>query len=132
MQLIHPLILQALLLALTTTHLASATVTRQECVSQGGQVVGDIGDGAIFGPNYICENSGEPPTDVVVPGPEEPIATEGEVCCGGIPPTMISEADCEANYLRLTWVNPDGEFCSDDITGYNIYYKRTKPTNTKA
>ena len=58
-------------------------VSRQECQEQGGQVVGDIGDGAIFGSDYLCEVNNLPPTDVVVSNSGEPIAIEGEVCCGG-------------------------------------------------
>lgn len=45
--------------------------------------MGDIGNGAIHSPDYICDNNGLPPTDVVVADPGEPIAIEGEVCCGG-------------------------------------------------
>lgn len=33
--------------------------------------------------DYVCESNGEPPIDTVVAGEGEPIATEGEVCCGG-------------------------------------------------
>ena len=62
-----------------TTH---AELTRQECTDQGGIIVGDIGNGAIFEPDYLCED-GNPPTDFVVPAPGQPIASEGEVCCGG-------------------------------------------------
>lgn len=61
----------------------SAELTRQECVNQGGVVVGDIGDGSIFREDYVCETDGLPPIDVVVPLAGEPIADEGEVCCGG-------------------------------------------------
>jgi len=57
------------------------TVSRAECVDMGGQVVGDIGDGAIHRPGFLCAN-GEPPLATVQPLPAEPIATEGEVCCG--------------------------------------------------
>jgi hypothetical protein len=60
-----------------------SSISRQECQDQGGQVVGDIGDGAIFGADYICENNGLPPTDPVMASSGEPIAIEGEVCCGG-------------------------------------------------
>eukprot|EP00529_Nitzschia_sp_RCC80_P033459 CAMPEP_0113463594 /NCGR_PEP_ID=MMETSP0014_2-20120614/12737_1 /TAXON_ID=2857 /ORGANISM="Nitzschia sp." /LENGTH=207 /DNA_ID=CAMNT_0000355591 /DNA_START=735 /DNA_END=1358 /DNA_ORIENTATION=+ /assembly_acc=CAM_ASM_000159 len=60
----------------------SGQITRQECTDTfGGTIVGDIGNGAIFSPNYRCEQSNEPPIDVVVPVEGEPIASEGEVCC---------------------------------------------------
>jgi len=60
----------------------SGQITRQECTDTfGGTIVGDIGNGAIFSPNYRCEQSNEPPIDVVVPAEGEPIASEGEVCC---------------------------------------------------
>jgi hypothetical protein len=61
----------------------SADLTRQVCVDQGGVVVGDIGNGAIFEEGYVCPTDGLPPIDVVVAGPGEPMAIEGEVCCGG-------------------------------------------------
>ncbi|CAB9513566.1 expressed unknown protein [Seminavis robusta] len=59
---------------------ANAAITRQECTDQGGTVVGSAGDGAIFEPGYMCEATSAAPTDTVV---DEPIATDGEVCCGG-------------------------------------------------
>ena len=62
---------------------ASSAISRQECLAQGGEIVGDIGNGAIFLPDYVCVIDGLPPTDVVVAGFNEPIAIEGEVCCGG-------------------------------------------------
>ena len=97
MYLIRSLALPVLLLS-SASSIVSATVSRQECENQGGQVVGDIGNGAIFSPNYVCENSGEAPTAIVVPEPGEPIATEGEVCCGGTASnaSFLSEADCQA------------------------------------
>lgn len=55
-------------------------LSRAECTERGGVVVGDIGDGAIHDPNYLCSN-GEPPIGTIVPQPGEPIAVEGEVCC---------------------------------------------------
>lgn len=67
----------------TFPSLATASVTRAECVdSLHGIIVGDIGNGAIFQSNYRCDSNGQPPLDVILPGPGEPIATEGEVCCG--------------------------------------------------
>jgi len=58
-------------------------LTRQECRDRGGVVVGDIGNGAIHRDDYICDSSGEPPIGEIVPAAGEPIAIEGEVCCGG-------------------------------------------------
>ena len=57
-------------------------VTRTECQAQGGSVVGDIGDGAIHRPDYRCAN-GQPPLGTIKAEQGEPIAVEGEVCCGG-------------------------------------------------
>ncbi len=57
-----------------------AALTNAECTAKGGQVVGDIGDGAIHKPDYVCP-SGSPPMAKIQPGPDEPIAVEGSVCC---------------------------------------------------
>jgi len=59
--------------------------TREECSNISGIIVGDIGDGAIFEEDYICDSSGEPPLGNIVQT-EEPFAIEGEVCCG--PPIL--------------------------------------------
>jgi len=56
------------------------TLTREECTSQGGTIVGDIGDGAIHRPEYRCE-SGMPPIGTIKALEGEPISIEGEVCC---------------------------------------------------
>lgn len=55
-------------------------LSRAECQAKGGEIVGDIGDGAIHKPDYVCP-SGERPTGTIKPAPGEPIAIEGEVCC---------------------------------------------------
>jgi hypothetical protein len=73
----------SLLLASAFPSISMAQISRQECVDQGGEVTGDIGDGSIFQPDYLCTNSNEYPTDIVVAQEGEPIAIEGEVCCGG-------------------------------------------------
>lgn len=78
-------------------------VSRDECVQQGGTIVGDIGNGAIFRDDYICESNGEPPIAVVIPGAGEPIAFEGEVCCGA-----SSDKDAD-NSLTLTEKDDDDE-----------------------
>jgi len=84
-----------LILALAITSLSSvaAQISRQECQDQGGTVVGDIGDGAIFEPGYICEVNGQAPSHTIVPQEGEPIAIEGEVCCGGERP-FITRQEC--------------------------------------
>lgn len=55
-------------------------MTRAECATNGGTVVGDIGNGAIHRPEYRCE-SGLAPIARITYLEGEPIATEGEVCC---------------------------------------------------
>jgi len=76
-------------ICLSTTDSESTSrpeLTRQECRDRGGVVVGDIGNGAIHRDDYTCESSGEPPIGAIVPAAGaagEPIAIEGEVCCGG-------------------------------------------------
>lgn len=70
-------------LAAASQSVVDAAISRQECTDQGGVVVGDIGNGAIFASDYVCEINNEPPTDRVVAQEGEPIASEGEVCCGG-------------------------------------------------
>lgn len=52
------------------------TMTDAECTAAGGTLVGDIGDGAIHRPDYVCPN-GQPPIATV------PLGIEGSVCCGG-------------------------------------------------
>lgn len=60
-----------------------AELTAAQCESQGGVVVGDIGDGAIHQPGYTCAETGAPPIGTIVPDPDVdgPIAVEGAVCC---------------------------------------------------
>lgn len=55
-------------------------ISAADCESQGGTVVGDIGDGAIHKPDYLCE-SGEPPIGTITADPDGPVAVEGSVCC---------------------------------------------------
>lgn len=52
-----------------------------ECEAQGGQVVGDIGDGAIHRPGYLCPDSGEEPLGSIMAEGGGPIPVEGSVCC---------------------------------------------------
>jgi len=55
-------------------------MTAQECEAVGGSVVGDIGDGAIHRPDYLCA-SGAPPSASIRAAEGQPIAIEGSVCC---------------------------------------------------
>lgn len=55
-------------------------LTRAECISRGGSVIGDIGDGSTQRPDYRCE-SGVSPIGAITFLEGEPIAIEGEVCC---------------------------------------------------
>jgi len=68
---------------LSCSCVVDAQISRQECIDQGGDVVGDIGNGAIFQPDYLCATNDEAPSDTVVAQDGELIAIEGEVCCGG-------------------------------------------------
>lgn len=60
-----------------------ASVTAAECGAGGGTVVGDIGDGAIFKPDYSCESNGEAPTARIKAEEGGPLGVEGSICCGG-------------------------------------------------
>ena len=61
---------------------AKAELTASACETQGGIVVGDIGDGAVHRPDYVCERSGKPPIATIVAEEGGPIGVEGSVCCG--------------------------------------------------
>lgn len=76
-----------------TSAVTRDTITRDECTAKGGAIVGDIGNGAIFQPDYVCESTGAAPTHTVVAGPGEPIASEGEVCCGGTDEEFVATTD---------------------------------------
>jgi hypothetical protein len=70
--------LASLLVILLTLGATEAQISREECEDQGGTLVSDISDGAIFKFDYLCETTNEPPTDMVMGD-----STDGEVCCGG-------------------------------------------------
>lgn len=55
-------------------------MTRAECKTAGGNIIGDIDNGAIHRPEYRCE-SGEPPVARITYLEGEPISSDGEVCC---------------------------------------------------
>lgn len=59
---------------------ARPELTSEECKAQGGQIIGDIGDGAIYQEAYMCP-SGEVPAGNIAPTKEGPTAVEGAVCC---------------------------------------------------
>ncbi len=50
------------------------TLSAEACEAQGGELVGDIGDGATQRPDYVCP-AGAPPVANVALG------VEGSVCC---------------------------------------------------
>ena len=55
-------------------------VTEEECTTQGGQIIGDIGDGAVYQEAYMCP-SGTPPIGNIVTNDQGPARIEGAVCC---------------------------------------------------
>jgi hypothetical protein len=57
------------------------SMTAAQCEAQGGQIIGDIGDGAIHQPGYRCPESGAPPVGSIAPDPDGAMAVEGSVCC---------------------------------------------------
>lgn len=59
------------------------TLTAAECEDAGGSVVGDIGDGAIFKSDYVCESNGKAPTAKIAAEEGGPLGVEGSVCCDG-------------------------------------------------
>src|SRR5690606_6763989 len=59
---------------------ARPALTDEACVEQGGSVVGDIGDGAIHRPDYVCP-SGHPPLGNIESPAGGPMGVEGSVCC---------------------------------------------------
>ena len=60
---------------------AATELTAKDCEAQGHTVVGDIGDGAIHHPEYLCPQTGAPPIATIVAEPGGPIGVEGSVCC---------------------------------------------------
>lgn len=60
------------------------SLTGAECQAKGGAVVGDIGDGAIHRPDYLCEG-GQKPLGTIRAAEGEPTAVEGAVCCPAAP-----------------------------------------------
>ena len=55
-------------------------ISQAQCQSQGGSIVGDIGNGAIFTPEFRCP-SGQPPIANIGFSDGEPTPVEGAVCC---------------------------------------------------
>lgn len=56
------------------------SLTAEECSDGGGEVIGDIGDGAIHRPDYVCASGSKPTASVRAPE-GGPVAIEGQVCC---------------------------------------------------
>ena len=84
---------QYVLLAVSVlTRMGSAAITSQECLDQGGSVIGDPGDGSTTSDDYLCDSNGEPPVDAIVAvvSEGEPIATEDGVCCGPLNETLTN------------------------------------------
>ncbi len=71
------------------------SLTPAECEEAGGTVVGDIGDGSIHRPGYVCADSGEPPIASIRPEDDGPIFIEGAVCCGGKADSGGGDVSCE-------------------------------------
>jgi hypothetical protein len=57
------------------------TLTPEQCKAAGGEVIGDIGDGAVHQRDYRCPQSAAPPIATIVTEPGQPIGVEGAVCC---------------------------------------------------
>jgi hypothetical protein len=55
-------------------------ITAAQCAARHGTVVGDIGDGAIHRPDYVCA-SGKAPIAEIEPPEDGPRPIEGSVCC---------------------------------------------------
>jgi hypothetical protein len=55
-------------------------LSEEECKSQGGSIVGDIGDGATHRSDYVCAGGKSPLGDIALPE-EGPVPIEGAVCC---------------------------------------------------
>jgi hypothetical protein len=103
----------SLLLASAFPSSGMAQISRQECVDQGGEVIGDIGDGSIFQPDYLCANTNRHPTDIVVAQEGEPIALEGEVCCGGTGQGIGDESVVREEVSRQECTDRNGTIVGD-------------------
>jgi len=55
-------------------------ITLEQCRKEGGSVIGDIGDGRIHKVDFLCD-SGDKPLGYIVYRANEPIPSEGAVCC---------------------------------------------------
>jgi hypothetical protein len=61
---------------------ARPSISTADCEAQGGEVVGDIGDGAVHRSDYVCASGGPPIGSIANNAAAgEPVAVEGSVCC---------------------------------------------------
>ncbi len=58
----------------------AAALTVGACLDEGGEVVGDPGDGSVFEPDYVCP-SGASPLGILDFEPGMPFPKNGGVCC---------------------------------------------------
>lgn len=63
------------------TRMENQTLTPEQCRKEGGDLVGDIGNGAIHRQDYVCQRTGKPPLGVINYDGNGPIAADGAVCC---------------------------------------------------
>jgi gliding motility-associated-like protein len=66
-------------------------------------------------------------------GLPEPLVNNSQIACASpldttapCAPILSASDDCESGVITFTWRTATGEFCSSDITSYNIYYKTTE------
>ena len=91
-------------------------VSVDECIDTvGGEIVGDIGDGSVFAPNYRCQTNGERPVGMIAYEKDGgPFPTDGAICCGPSPDSSDEGED-----------NGDGDSpdsCASDSECHSGYY----------
>jgi gliding motility-associated-like protein len=66
-------------------------------------------------------------------GLPEPLVNNSQIACASpldttapCAPILSASDDCESGVITFSWRTATGEFCSSDITSYNIYYKTTE------
>ena len=73
-------IIALVIVSACSTDNGAPLLTSETCLSMGGTVLGDPGDGSVLSPEYLCPN-GEPPVGTILFTEGEPMAVEGAVCC---------------------------------------------------